>query len=272
MPEYPYEIIKASESALLQLGLELKQYHEDIVLTGGWAPYYIVGDKFRHCGSQDIDLALKTRIIRKYDTIRKILEGLGYVAEGPYQFSRYTKSPIDGVLYPIHLDLLCEEKDTKHINRLYKVQEHLQAAVFEGVSLAFDFNFEQPIEGILPDNGVAKTTFKVTDLVSSITLKGSALKTRNKGKDSYDIFALTHYNGGPTKAAEYFEQTISEKKISSTNQEFLKNSLLNISESFENENQRGPFNVETYTVNKYSRNVVTAQVNQFLKEIKLKFI
>jgi len=57
---YAREMTEVSKSALLELGLSLKRYHDDIVLTGGWAPYFISKGYFEHCGSIDIDLAIVT--------------------------------------------------------------------------------------------------------------------------------------------------------------------------------------------------------------------
>ena len=47
---YAREVTEASKSALLELGLALKRYHNEIVLAGGWAPYFITKDFFPHCG------------------------------------------------------------------------------------------------------------------------------------------------------------------------------------------------------------------------------
>lgn len=266
---YAREVTEASKSALLELGLALKRYRNEIVLTGGWAPYFITKGYFPHCGSIDIDLILQTKIMPKYDTIQKSIADLGYMAENPFRFSRIIRSPIDGKDYEIHLDFLCEKEGTKYFG-LRKVQDGLHAFVFEGLSLAFDFNFEQRIETLLPGNGEARTTFKVADLVGSLALKGQALDGRAKPKDSYDIFALTHFNGGPKQAAEYFNKTVSGKKIAPKNQKLLEHSIAIIRDRFKNADQMGPFQVETFTENKYNRNVVAAQVNQFLDAIKTK--
>lgn len=48
---YAKEVTGASKSALLELGLALKRYHDNIVLAGGWAPYFITKGFFQHCGS-----------------------------------------------------------------------------------------------------------------------------------------------------------------------------------------------------------------------------
>ncbi len=63
---YAKEVTEASNSALLELGIALKRYRDDMVLTGGWAPYFITKDYFPHCGSIDIDFVLKTEIMPNY--------------------------------------------------------------------------------------------------------------------------------------------------------------------------------------------------------------
>lgn len=271
---YAHAITETSKSALLELGIALNKYHDDIILSGGWAPYFITKGYFNHCGSQDIDLVLKTEIMLKYATIREILEGLGYipVAYRPFQFTRKIKSHVDRSECDIRLDLLCEKEGTENIDIIsgcHDVQQDLTACVFDGLSLAFDFNFEQEIETVLPDNrGVAKTTIKVIDLVGSLALKGKAFVERYNMKDAYDIFALTHYNGGPVPASEYFKRTVSAKALSGTKQRLLNQSILNIEAGFKDKNQRGPFEVESFSEQKYNRDIVAAQVYQFLTKIR----
>lgn len=265
---YAREVTEASKSALLELGLSLRRYHDDIVLTGGWAPYFISKDYFEHCGSIDIDLALKANIMPKYDTIRKTVEDLGYVAQNSFRFLRRIRSPIDGKDYDIHLDFLCEKDGLRFVD-LRNVQEGLDAFAFDGLSLAFDFNFDQEIEAVLPGDGRAETTFKVISLPGSLALKGQALNGRAKLKDSYDIFALTHYKGGPVLAAGHFNELVLAAKLSATNMELLKRSIKYVRSGFKDVSRRGPFHVETFTENKFKRDVVVAQVNRFLESIQL---
>lgn len=271
---YAHAITEASRSALLELGIALNKYHDDIILSGGWAPYFITKGYFNHCGSQDIDLVLRTEIMLKYEAIREILEGLGYtpVAYRPFQFTRKIRSHVDGSECDIRLDLLCEKEGTENIDIIsgcHNVQHDLSACVFDGLSLAFDFNFEQEIDTVLPDGrGATKTTIKVIDLAGSLALKGKAFVERYNMKDAYDIFALTHYNGGPGPASEYFRRTVLEKTLSGTKQRLLEQSILNIEAGFKDKNQRGPFEVESFSEQKYSRDIVAAQVRQFLSKIR----
>ncbi|PIU81604.1 hypothetical protein COS70_03185 [Candidatus Micrarchaeota archaeon CG06_land_8_20_14_3_00_50_6] len=264
---YGTQETSASKSALLELGLELKRYHNDIVLTGGRAPYFITRGHFDHCGSIDIDLALRTKVMQKYDTIKKSVLGLGYEQENEFRFSRDVKSPVDGKDYGIHLDFLCDKEGAKYIG-LKDVQADLQAFTFEGLNLAFEFNFGQEVETVLPGNGAAKTSIKVADLVGSLALKGQALDGRAKPKDSYDVFALTHYGGSPEMAAEYFNKAVSGRKLAPGMEKLLAHSLSVVREKFMNANQMGPFQVEIFTENRYGRNIVADQVNRFLENVQ----
>ena len=260
---YAREMTEASKSALLELGLELKRYRDDLVLSGGWAPYFISRNYFEHCGSVDIDLVLKTSVMKKYDSIKKSVFSLGYSEENPFRFSRTIKSPVDGKDYGIHLDFLCDREGAKYAG-LKSVQDDLQAFSFEGLNIAFEFNFEQEIEAVLPGDGEARTGFKVVDLVGSLALKGQALDGRAKPKDSYDIYALTHFGGSPRKAAEYFNKTLSKKKPSADAKKLLVHSVSVVKDKFKNADQMGPFQVESFSENKFKRNIVADEVNQFL--------
>jgi hypothetical protein len=261
---YAREITETSKSALLELGLSLQMYQNDMVLSGGWAPYFITENYFEHCGSIDIDLVLKTTIMPKYESIRNIVTYLGYVEENHFRFTRKVKSPVDGKYYPIPIDFLCDKCE---LGYHFRVQPDLEAFMFEGADIAFDFNFEKEIETTLPENGVDKMVFKVLDFTGSIILKGQALQGRKNLKDAYDIFALTHYLGGPEQAAQYFNRNFVKKGVSREKRELARNSLAVIQRKFRDGTSAGPFDVETFTEAKYRRNIIAAQVNKFLENL-----
>ena len=93
------------------------------------------------------------------------------------------------------------------------VQEDLQAFAFDGCDIAFDFNFKEEVDTVLPGNGKAKVSINVIDLVGSFVLKGQAIEGRYKRKDFYDVYSLTFFNGSPQKAAEYFNSKIENKSL-----------------------------------------------------------
>lgn len=262
---YSREITETSKSALLELGLALHMYRNDMVLSGGWAPYFITENFFEHCGSVDIDLVLKTTIMPRYESIRKIVTDLGYIEENHFRFERKIKSPVDGNYYSTHIDFLCDKCE---LGYHFRVQPDLEAFMFEGADIAFNFNFEKEIETTLPENGVDSTVFRVLNLAGSIILKGQALGGRKNLKDPYDIFALTHYNGGPEQAAIFFNQNFAQEGISREKRDLARNSLAVIQRKFRDGTSSGSFGVETFSENKYNRTIVAAQVNKFLENVK----
>jgi hypothetical protein len=262
---YPREMTETSKSALVELGIALQAYRNDMVLSGGWAPFFITENYFEHCGSVDIDLVLKTTIMPRYESIRKIVTDLGYVEENHFRFVRRIQSPLDGNYYPIHIDFLCDKCD---LGFHLRVQPDLEAFMFEGADIAFDYNFEKEIEATLPGNGVDSTVFRVLDLPGSLVLKGQALQNRRNLKDAYDIFALTHYGGGPERAAHYFNRTFAEAGISGEKLDLARNSLAVIQKKFQDGTSSGSFGVETFSENRFRRVIVAAQINKFLENVE----
>lgn len=75
---YDRDATETSKGALVELRRALRQYRGDMVLAGGWAPYFLVRNYFDHCGSIDIDFVLKPKVMERYENIKQILERLGY--------------------------------------------------------------------------------------------------------------------------------------------------------------------------------------------------
>ena len=204
--QYSEEQTKDTRRALLELGEALTPYYDDIVLIGGWVPYLLTEgeDDFHHCGSEDIDLALRICIPNKGKTIRQIIETLGYkqVQEFPHRFCK--KKETSGRDNKIQLDFLCEGDKKSHLT----VQEDLKAAPFPLIGIAFYFNSEREIRDA---DGAITASLKVADLVGSLVMK-SDYDYEKENKYLYDVFALTWYKGGPKEAAECFKQIVMNKK------------------------------------------------------------
>jgi len=94
-----------SKGALVQLALALEAYRDDMVLVGGWAPYFLTLGYFEHCGSIDIDMVLRPAIVVRYDRIREmVVDELGYApADREFRFEKQLKDP-RGALFRIELD------------------------------------------------------------------------------------------------------------------------------------------------------------------------
>jgi len=266
---YSSEETEASKSALLELCLALRRYHEDMVLVGGWAPYFLVNRFFPHCGSKDIDLALKREIVPHYETIRESVIELGYHEISPFQFVKNVRSWVDKKDHEVKLDLLCDKGDNNPLHKtgFHQVQDDLLANMFKGMELAFEFNSEHEIRALLPNNGWANARVKIVDLVGSFALKGQALLGRFNPKDFYDIFSLTYYNKNPKSAADYFIQSLSEKQLSKGMYSLLDESYSLISSAFSSPDEHGSYQVELFSPS-HNRFMVHAQMKAFLDEIQ----
>jgi len=111
---YDRDFTETSKGALVELLLSLGIYRQHIVLVGGWAPYFLTRNHFDHCGSIDIDLVLHPSIIVKYESIRSIVNNLGYrQTPNIFRFKRTLISPKTNREYSLHLDFLTEPHATR---------------------------------------------------------------------------------------------------------------------------------------------------------------
>ena len=242
---YDKSISEASRSALVEICSTLgSQYKDDFVLAGGWVPYFLTKRHFDHCGSKDIDLVFKPNVMRRYESIRKLLERFSYVrdSENPFCFRRETKSPYDGTPHEVVIDLLTEPSGARFAN-LARIQADLTACIIEGCSLVFDFNRVQKVEGVLPKGGKITASLKTADVFSIMVLKGLALPRLNP-KDSYDIYAVAGFAfGSPEKSAEKFKAGLKKAGRNAT----VRRGVTNILSAFRSEDSYGPRQVELFT-------------------------
>ena len=247
---YSQSVTESSKSVLVEVLRILGSYRDYLVLTGGWAPYFILerfGQGGRHCGSVDIDFVLNPDLIdlKVYETIVSSIEKRGYrpyvTGDGevlPYRFYRNVKSPVDGNEYRIEVDFMSEPDVVKRLlpDKFLAVQKDLQAVVIRGSSVVFSHNFTCNIKATLPSGAETKALAKVSDVVGSLTTKGLALKGRYKEKDAYDIyFVLRYYKGGPRRVADEVRRFIGESVVAEALEE--------IRDRFGSVRSEGPFQV-----------------------------
>ena len=247
---YSKSVTETSKSVLIEVLRILGSYKDYLVLTGGWAPYFILekfGKSGQHCGSVDIDFVLNPHLIdlKVYETIVSLIEKRGYrpyvVEDGdvlPYRFYRSVKSHLDGIEYTIEVDFISEPDVVKRLSpdKFLAVQKDLQAVVIRGSSVVFSHNFEHNIRGVLPTGAETKAVAKISDVVGSLATKGLALKGRYKEKDAYDIyFVLRYYKDGPKKAAEEVRSFLNESVVAEA--------LAEIRDKFRSVRSEGPFQV-----------------------------
>lgn len=236
---YDRDATEISKGALVELCRALRQYRSDMVLAGGWAPYFLVRGYFDHCGSVDIDLVLKPKVVERYENIRRILKRLGYVTTGNvFRFERVIVSSSSGVRHRVEVDFLTEPEGADRLPDDWSasVQRDLKACIIEGCSVVFKHSFEVEQRAVMPGNGEASAKFHCADIVGSLTMKGLALY-RMKDKDSYDIYAVAgFYGGGPKEASTAFMNSLKGEG----SEEVTKNALGEIRDAFASVASQGP--------------------------------
>lgn len=274
-------IVKASKSVILELGVILRSYFEDLVLIGGWAPYFISQKYqtkgFDHVGSIDIDIAVNPKITeRKYGTIITLIKERGYQTVQDeltdifeFRFERRITFPHDKKEYTIGIDFLTSHLGDKRIEAVHRrVQPDLQAFKAKGCELVFDHFFTMEIKDILPGDGEATCRWKVADIVGSLVMKSFALGGRYKEKDAYDIhYLIANYKDGPLSVSEEFKPYLDNK--------IIQESLSHVKNAFLDIRSNGPAWVANFynLTNEREREVKIASaykdVNKFLKELGL---
>lgn len=147
--DYTDAMTEATKSALVELWVALEKYHDDIAVIGGWAPYFLTQGYFKHCGTEDIDLVVRTGIPVSGKSICEILKDLNYVKGHcvNWRFSKLMTSPIDAKEYKIQLDFICEREDLAKSgpNRsIHKGQRWPEASVYLGRVLPLTLTMSNP--------------------------------------------------------------------------------------------------------------------------------
>lgn len=234
---YDKEEVNISLSVIVEIMTILGNYKNNIVLIGGWVPYFILDEKGKdHVGSIDIDLALDFKNISasSYKSILELLKKRGYI-QGSQPFIFYRNiSTENGQNYSVEIDLLSAEYGgTTKSHRTQKVQGSLNVRKARGCDLVFEHNISLPVKSIMPDGAENKVIIKVASVVPFLVMKGMAIWERMKEKDAYDIYyTVLHYPGGIDAIAEIFKP-LSDNKL-------VKEGLGKILAKFENINSVGP--------------------------------
>lgn len=247
-------VVKASKTVILELGIILRSYFDDLVLIGGWAPYFMLQkyqkEGFDHVGSIDIDIAVNPQLSeKKYSTIISLIKERGYQAVQDeladvfeFRFERPMISPHDNKHYTIKIDFLTSHFGDERTGAVHRrIQPDLQALKTKGCQFAFEQFIVAEIKDILPGNGEASCKWKVAGIVSSLVMKAFALGGRYKEKDAYDIYyMITNYKEGPLSVVSEFKPYL--------NNEVVQEGLLHIKKAFKDIRSNGP----TWVANFYN--------------------
>ena len=265
---YDRDATETSKGALVELCRALRQYRSDMVLVGGWAPYFLSEKFFDHCGSIDVDFVLRPKIVERYERIKQVLERLGYKpTDSVFRFERTIGSLKTGGRHKVEVDFLTEPEGAEKLPSewLASVQRYLKACVIEGCSIVFKHNYEVELRAVMPEDGEASARFNCVNIVGSLTMKGLALY-RMKDKDSYDIYAVAgFYGGGPKQASEAFMNGIREKKPSEVTVEALNE----IKDVFASPLSQGPTAVARFIGTEDARTDSYQRIRTFLKGLPI---
>jgi hypothetical protein len=211
--EYESVEVAAARSVLVELMQILGEYREQMVLIGGWVPYFLYGSE--HTGSTDIDIALDRELISEevYRTIRAHLESRGY-REGaqPYSFLRSTTVEGRGIV--VQIDFLAGEYGgTGKSHRTQSVQD-IRARKARGCELALKHHSKLRVDGTMPNGSANSIEVQLSEVVPFLVMKGMALYDRMKEKDAWDIwFCIVHFEGGAQALAEEIQSLLPNKLI-----------------------------------------------------------
>lgn len=210
MVQYAKDAAEISLSMLLEVLDALKGYGADIVVVGGWAPYFLLQklgskDAERHVGSLDGDLALNFKRIPedRYETILETLGRLGYsqrksVSGKPVPASFEKAIKIAEVTFTMQIDFLAGEYGGTAKNHRHQEVQDMLARKGRGTDLVFDNFYEHEVQGHLPNGAEVRVRVNFANEVAMFAMKGVTIAERTKAKDYYDLYMIArHLKGGP---------------------------------------------------------------------------
>jgi len=231
------KVIKATHQVLLEVFKLLQNFHESLILVGGWVPIMIIPEaRDKHVGTLDVDLVINDKSLNEIgsETIEDILLANGY-QHGTEPGRYFKRIEIDGKPIFVPVDFLASEQRYIPKNEFFNITG-IHAISSPGCELSFEANEKISIEGNLPDGSYYSTVIKSADIVSLIVMKAHAINIRNKSKDAYDIwFCLSNYHGSIESIANAFKPYVGKNSV--------KTALALLSENFKSINDRGPMDV-----------------------------
>ena len=214
---YGKEEVEISLSVLVELMTILGNYRDNIVLIGGWVPYFLLdSNEMSHVGSIDIDLALNFKEItdESYKTILDLLDQRGYrQGSQPNIFLREIQIK-NGNSFIVQVDLLSGEYGgTTKSHRMQRIQD-IKARKARGCDLAFEYNILLSVNSIMPDGAKNSVDIKVASVIPFLVMKGMAIWERKKEKDAYDIYyTISNYPGGINNLIDVFKPVADNKLV-----------------------------------------------------------
>lgn len=252
--EYSPREIEACVIVMRDLFTYLKPYRNQIVLIGGWVPYFLLekytspgGEYNQHVGSLDIDIALDAFSIPTdaYKTILEILKDRGFYHRkdnlGKDIPASFLKKIIfeDGEEIEVQIDFLAPEYGGAPKRRRHQVIQDMLARKGRGTDIVFDQTEIIHLSGPISSGANIELDIKVANVTACFVMKGIALGERTSEKDAYDLYMIArYYKEGP-------QSVLSElKKLGSHG--LMKEALRNIEEQFKDVKSIGPVSVAKF--------------------------
>src|SRR4030043_1013815 len=244
------EEIEACVIVMRELFLYLKPYRNQIVLIGGWVPFFLLekykypGEYNQHVGSFDIDVALDVFSIPEtaYKTILEILSGREFYQRKdalgrdiPASFLKKVALE-NGKEIEVRIDFLAPEYGGASKKKRHQIIQEMLARKGRGTDIVFNHTDVIHLSGPISNGANIELDIKVADVTACFVMKGIALGERTSEKDAYDLYMLVrYYKEGP-------KSVLSElRKLK--NHGLMKEALKNIGEHFKDTKSPGPVSV-----------------------------
>jgi hypothetical protein len=213
MAEYQRKEVDLSLSLLLEMMDALKGYGSDIIVVGGWAPYFVLKSfshmTEEHVGSLDADLALNFRGIpdEAYQTILETIEQLGSQRSNaagkaiPASFEKTAE--VEGTRDRMQVDFLAGEYGGSAKSHRHQHVQDLLAHKARGADVVFEQFYAEDVRGRLPNGAELTVRVNIANEIAIFIMKGICIGQRTKAKDYYDLYMLAkHFKEGPKSLAE----------------------------------------------------------------------
>ena len=247
------EEIEACVIVMRELFLYLKPYRNQIVLIGGWVPYFLLekykypGEYDQHVGSFDIDVALDAFSIPEtdYKTILEILSGRGFYQRKdalgrdiPASFLKKigleNKKEIE-----VRIDFLAPEYGGTPKKRRHQIIQDMLARKGRGTDIVFSHADVIHLSGPISNGANIELDIKVADVTACFVMKGILLGERTSEKDAYDLYMLVrYYKEGP--------KSVLSELTKLRNHGLMKEALKNIQEHFKDIKSLGPVSIARF--------------------------
>jgi len=250
---FTVEEIEACVIVMRELFLYLKPYRDQIVLIGGWVPYFLLekykhpGEYDQHVGSLDIDVALDAFSIPEtdYKTILEILSGRGFYQRKdalgrdiPASFLKKIALE-NGKEIEVRIDFLAPEYGGTPKKRRHQIIQDMLARKGRGTDIVFNHTDLIHLSGPISSGANIELDVKVADVTACFVMKGIALGERTSEKDAYDLYMLArYYKEGP--------KSVLSELTKLENHGLMKEALRNIQEHFKYIRSLGPVSIAKF--------------------------